>query len=250
MALSDGGLEFRSKRRDLYKKVKKMILGSKVPSSAHLGNLAKRSRRQEYLGGLLLIFLLFTFTSYSQISLPIAVTDRHDISYIKLTEIGQFGLLRKARKAVPAHYHTGIDIKRPGNNYINEPIFPIAEGIIISKRIDGPYAQLIIEHKFKGRQFWSVYEHIAEIRVSVNNFVEPNTPIARFMNKDELNKFGWQFDHLHLEILKMKPMALKPDKNHPQRYYNSYSLICYEPADLQRYFYNPLEFLKRFNTEK
>ena len=194
----------------------------------------------------LLISLLFCFASnsYSQISLPIAVSDRNDISNIKLTEIGRFGLLRKARKTVPAHYHTGIDIKRPVNNYGNEPIFPIVKGIIISKRTDGPYAQLILEHKINNKVFWTVYEHIAGIIVNVKDIVDTNHPIARFMNKDELNKYGWQFDHFHLEVLKVKPMVLKPDKNLPQRHYKSYSLICYTLNDLEKYFYDPFEFFK------
>ena len=38
---------------------------------------------------------------------------------------------------------------------------------------------------------------------NLNETVNPDKPIARFMNKQELNTHGWQFDHFHLEILKI-----------------------------------------------
>ncbi len=170
--------------------------------------------------------------------------DRKDISQIQLTEIGKFGLIRKERKMIPSHLHTGIDIKRPGKNYINEPIFVIASGKIISKRTDGPFAQLIVEHHIGNTVFWSVYEHIAGIVANLNETVYPDKPVARFMNKMELDKYGWQFDHFHLEILKLKPEKIKPDKFHPERFYNSFTLICYKATDLEKYYFNPIHFLK------
>jgi len=101
-----------------------------------------RSINQYFIFSLIFIF-------QGQIFLPVNIKNRKDYSKIQLTEIGEFGLKRKARNNIPSHYHTGIDIKLPNNNYFNEPIFPIAEGRVISKRTDGPYAQLIIEHQFK-----------------------------------------------------------------------------------------------------
>ncbi len=144
-----------------------------------------------------------------------------------------------------AHLHTGIDIKRPSNNYNDQPVHPIAKGFIISKRIDGPYAQLIIEHQINNKTIWTVYEHIAGITAKLNETVNPNKPIARFMNKNELNKYGWQFDHFHLEILKVKPIRIKSDQLQPERLYNSYTLICFKQSDLEKYFYDPIEFLKK-----
>jgi hypothetical protein len=180
------------------------------------------------------------------ILLPINCGNRNDISEIQLTHIGQFGVMRKAREGVPAHFHTGIDIKRPGGNYNNEPIFPIAEGKIISKRTDGPYAQIIIEHDLKGLQFWSLYEHIAGIMGNVGDFVDPQKPIASFMSRDELDRYGWQFDHFHLEVIRIKPLPINPDPKNPERFFNSYSLICYTPDDLEKYYFDPIEFLKSF----
>ena len=165
-----------------------------------------------------LIFLSFIFFVCTDLdlrySVPINTPNRKSIEFIELTNIGQFGLLRKERPGIPAHYHTGIDIKRPKNNYQDEPIFPISEGMVISKRQDGPYAQLILEHGNE-LKFWTVYEHIAGIKVNLFDKVNAKTPIARFMNKNELNKYGWQFDHFHFEVLKVKPIQLKRDNSKP-----------------------------------
>lgn len=179
-----------------------------------------------------------------QLFLPISVKDRKDFSKIQLTAIGSFGLMRKERKTVREHLHTGIDIKRPNNNYASEPIFPLSNGKVISKRTDGAYAQLMIEHENGSKKFWTIYEHISGIQVKVNDKVDTDHPIARFMNREELNKLGWQFDHFHLEVLKVKPYALIPDKNHPERFYSSYSLICFTKQDLGKYYYDPMEFIK------
>ena len=189
------------------------------------------------------IVCLFSFVvSASDVSLPILTKGESSINDVHLTRIGQFGIWRNDRPGIPGHFHTGIDIMRPSNNYDNEPILSISKGIVISMRNDGPYAQLIIEHQINGKKFWTVYEHIAGINVSVNDTVEKGTPIARFMNKDELNQYGWQFDHFHFEVLKIKPIKLTVDPKRPERHYKSYSLSCYTIDDLNKYFYNPIEF--------
>ena len=163
---------------------------------------------------------------------------------LTLTEIGPFGLLRKARTNIPAHLHTGIDIKRPSDNHVDEPVFSIADGIVISKREDGPYAQLIIAHELNDKLIWSVYEHIAGIELDLYDEVDVDEPIARFMNREELNRYGWQFDHFHIEILKVPPLRLQYDPNLSQRLYASYSLICYDDEDLHRYYLDPMVFFK------
>ena len=195
---------------------------------------------------LLSIILLWLTTSCnkSETSLlsPIATQNRTP-SQIQLTEIGDFGIERKTRPGIPAHLHTGIDIKRPGNNYIYEPIFPIATGTIISKRTDGPYAQLTLEHKLERDSFWTLYEHIAEILVEVGQTVEPNTEVARYFNKEELDLHGWQFDHFHFEILKSAPSPIPPNSKTPERYFISNTLNCHDMDQLTSHFYDPLIFL-------
>lgn len=194
-----------------------------------------------------LILLFIQFQSVAQeVLLPIDVLNRKSFAELHLTEIGAFGLMRKARPPIVAHYHTGIDIMRPNNNYGHNPIYPIAAGIVISKREDGPFAQLIIEHHSDQTTFWTVYEHIAVIKVDIYDRVHEETPIARFMNKVELNKHGWQFDHVHLEILKVPPTKLNPNDKTPNRHFNSHTLICYTNEQLHRYYYHPLEFFKKY----
>ncbi len=186
--------------------------------------------------------LLLAFISAVQnpsIRIPIEAEE------IRLTRIGNFGINRKARPGIPAHLHTGIDILPPNKNYYsNEPIFPIAKGIVISKRTDGPYAQLIIEHDQSDRVFWTVYEHIAEIQVELFQPVDTNTPIARFFMANELDKIGWQFNHFHFEILKKQPIKIEIEAGKPERLFNSFSLICYTKESLHSHFYDPIKFLK------
>lgn len=188
--------------------------------------------------------LLLGHTNQVEFLSPVNTTNRRMVSQITLTDIGEFGLMRKERPGIPAHYHTGIDIKRPTRNYFDEPIFPVKDGLVISKRTDGPYAQLIIEHQDGRGKFWTLYEHIAGIEVELHQPVSPDRPIARFMNKKELDEYGWQFDHFHFEVLKTRPLALKPDSTKPERHFSSYTLTCYTRDDLRKYFHHPMEFLK------
>ena len=114
---------------------------------------------------MLIIYLILFGYLHSQnssdIYLPIATKDRQSWKTIKRTKIGAFGLIRKARPGIPAHLHSAVDMKRPSQNYLNEKIYAIKSGIVISMRDDGAFAQIIIEHKQKSRPtFWSVYEHI------------------------------------------------------------------------------------------
>lgn len=195
-----------------------------------------------------LCFLCFAFLFMSvagpEFLLPVKSSNRKTLGELRLTDIGNFGLLRKARPGVPPHFHTGIDIRRPSKNYKDEPVFPLMEGVVISKRTDGPYAQLILEHKTGNKKIWTVYEHIAGVLVNLNERVQPATPIARFMNENELNKYGQQFDHLHFEILKIEPKKIKPVSTTPFRMFSSYTLVCFKREDLEKYFYDPIEFMR------
>jgi hypothetical protein len=194
---------------------------------------------------LLRLFFFALFFQSQSFLIPLKLGNRTNVSAIKLTAIGKYGIPRKKRSNVPAHLHTGIDIKRPGSDYNNSPVFPITNGKVISIRTDGPYAQLILEHSFNGMKFWTLYEHVAGISVKINEQVNAEKQIARFMNKKELDTYGWQFDHFHLEILRVPPIALKPDKIHPDRRFSAYTLECYRQTDLDKYYFEPLQFLRQ-----
>ncbi len=177
--------------------------------------------------------------------LPIYSKNRQSWKTVQLTSIGQFGELRRARPKIPAHLHTGIDFKRPNTNYENEYIFPIMSGRIISLRADGPFSQIIIEHNHRNlKAIWSVYEHVAGIIGTVGDSVNPDYPIARFMNRNELDQYGWQFDHFHFEILKKRPRSLRHNAKTPFRFFGTYCLECYSKTDLEKYYYNPKEYFK------
>ncbi len=178
--------------------------------------------------------------------LPFNSDNRQSSQAVKLTGIGKFGLVRKARPNVPEHLHTGVDFKRPSKNYTDEPVYTAAKGKVISLRDDGPYAQIIIEHLQKDSTLiWTVYEHIAGIECTLGETVDPETPIARYMSKAELDKYGWQFDHFHFEVMKKKPKSRKPDNKRPFMHYGTYWGICYDIEDLNKYYFHPVEFLEQ-----
>jgi murein DD-endopeptidase MepM/ murein hydrolase activator NlpD len=189
--------------------------------------------------------LLFSTSAPAQWFLPINAPSRTSCAGIQLTQIGAFGLVRKARIGIPAHLHTGIDIKRPHNNYVSEPIYPAADGTIISLRDDGPFAQIIIEHDiFRGTRYWTVYEHIAGIQCTLGQRVSCQNAIARFFSLRELNKYGWQFDHVHFEIMKEAPISIKPQPHLPYLRYKTYALTCYSRTTLDKRMINPIPFLE------
>lgn len=194
------------------------------------------------------IFLFFVLQITAEVPewyLPIGVSNRHSTEGVKLTTIGIFGMMRKARPGIPAHHHTGVDFKRPTGNYIDEPIYPAAAGTVISLRDDGPYAQIIIEHALAdSSKLWTVYEHVAGIVAQLHEKVDPEKPIARFMTKEELNKHGWQFDHVHFEVMKTAPRKRTPDKKRPFLHFGTYCLVCYNEKDLYYHYNHPLDFFR------
>jgi len=195
---------------------------------------------------LLLVGIVAGLHTNQPLFLPIGVKHRISLADIKLTGIGQFGLQRKARPTVPAHYHTGIDLKRPAQNYSNEPVFAAGKGKVISMRNDGPFSQIIIEHVLNRRDtLWTVYEHILGIHCHAGDLVTENTVIARFFNKAELDKYGWQFDHLHFEIMKVKPFKVKKNPAFPEYFYKTYDITCYTKEALMKRMINPLLYFKR-----
>jgi hypothetical protein len=89
-----------------------------------------------------------------------------------------------------------------------------------------------------------VYEHLAGIRIAVGDAVAPGIPIGRFMTNSELNRYGWQFDHLHFEVLRLRPRPAQPTKRLPMRLFQTYALVCADCATLSHYYFDPETFLE------
>jgi murein DD-endopeptidase MepM/ murein hydrolase activator NlpD len=195
-----------------------------------------------------LLIYIFTIVAWSvpeEWFLPVNINSRKAESEIRLTPIGQFGMLRKARKGIPEHFHTGIDIARPKDNYINEPIFPVHKGLVVSLRDDGPFAQIIIEHdQGLSRKLWTVYEHVSGLRCTLGQRVFPRDTIARYFSKEELQHYGWQFDHLHFEIMKTSPVPVQPRNDLPSYRFTTFALTCYTKELLHKRMIDPVSFFK------
>jgi hypothetical protein len=199
--------------------------------------------RNTSLKALILLQILITIPLYAQWYIPANYRGIADPQKVQLTGIGAFGLLRKARPAVPAHYHTGIDIVRPDSQYYKQPIFPAKEGVIVSIYDNGPFSQIVIKHAGNNKNYWTVYEHL-HIRIKkINIAVTPFDTIGYFFSKDELNRYGWQFNHFHFEILKLEPPKLKSSEIKSLRYYKTFGILCFSREELIARQENPLEFL-------
>lgn len=184
--------------------------------------------------------LLFPLSGESW-KLPIESQNRESFRDMRLTKIGHFGMNRIARVRVPAHLHTAIDICRPDSNYVDSPIYAVGTGKVISMRDDGPYAQVIISH---GDTIWSVYEHISGITVSAGDSVKSNTIIGRFLNQQELNSYGWHFDHVHFELMKKRPAKRDTLPGQQNLHYATFALTCYTQKSLNENYYNPILFFR------
>jgi hypothetical protein len=187
--------------------------------------------------------ILIAIPLYSQWYLPANYRGVADPQKMQLTKIGAFGLLRKARPTVPAHYHTGIDIMRPDSQYDKQPIFPAKDGVVVSILDEGPFSQVVIKHTDNNRTYWSVYEHL-HVRINkINISITPFDTIGYFFSKDELNRYGWQFDHFHFEILKLEPPKFKTAGVNSLRNYKTFGILCFSREDLYMRQEDPLEFL-------
>lgn len=167
----------------------------------------------------------------------------HPERKLSLTAIGEFGLWRKDRPGIPGHFHSGLDLARPVPDQQEVLIHPVASGTLISIRQKGPWSQVIIEHG-KGRSvWWSVYEHFIPDNAKPGDTVHPDRPIGRLMRIPELNQYGWQFNHLHLELMKSAPKPLKPTTHEPGRRYITHGLSCFTMEQLRSAYWNPADWL-------
>jgi murein DD-endopeptidase MepM/ murein hydrolase activator NlpD len=190
----------------------------------------------------ILLIIAFSLTSSAQWLLPLNYTDRSEVSSAKITTIGTFGAIRKARVSIPAHYHTGVDLVRPDTTYRNNPVFPASAGKVISILDNGPYSQVIVRHE--RCNIWTVYEHI-HVYIKDTVEVSPFDTIGFLFNSEELKKYGTQFNHLHFEIMKVDPPRIAPLPQFPLRVFKTYSILCISQADLYSKMEDPLRFISQ-----
>ena len=192
---------------------------------------------------LILYLIVFGINSTNQPiatvwKLPLNTIDRQDWSTVYLEPDAYFKNLRAPFGTVKLHYHTGMDLQNRAAVNPGEPVYAIAAGKVIAIEDPPPQRRITIEHLLpNGDKVWSVYIHIIDEQVKVGDIVDSETVIARLMNAAELERYGKEYDHVHLEIMKKKPPNFI---NFDQRK----TFTCYSEQQVDDYFYNPEEFLK------
>ena len=208
-----------------------------------LGRIARRplvnGQRGPWLHGefcllMVILLLLFTNAGYGQdygvcdeIYLPLAsFKNRQSYGELSKRKLDGFGAYRRA-----GHKHAGLDIKAG----FSELVYPIGQGKVIKIYERFPQQTVLVEHKTaSGLVFYSSYTHLMDITAKVDDRVDQNTPIGRVFKLDELRKTRFGRNHLHLEIRKT------------MENYDRISISCHTVEELNRNFYDPLEFMKRY----
>lgn len=170
--------------------------------------------------------------------LPLKTVDRQDWSTVRLEPDAHFKSLRAPFGPVKLHYHTGIDLQNGSVIEPGEPVYAIAAGKVIAIEDPPPQRKIVIEHVLPDEnRIWSVYYHIIGEQVQVGDRVDTETIIARIMNASELDTYGWEYNHVHLEIMK----KLSPPVS---EYYERKTFTCYSAAEVDAYFSDAEVWLK------
>lgn len=128
------------------------------------------------------------------------------------------------------HKHSGADIK----GSLNEPVYPVGDGIVTDIHLAFPHRTIIVLHRLpEGRHIYSVYKHVEGVVVTIGDTVSKDRPIARLFNADELKKSKFGVCHLHFEI------------KHNVSDNGRASFTCFTREELDKYYYDPLEYMKK-----
>jgi len=172
--------------------------------------------------------------------LPLNTGARQDWRSVYLEADAHFLAWRRTHNPRKPRRHTGIDLQNgkywggPG-----EPVYAMATGKVLGVFDSHPHQRIVIEHQLAdGRTVWSAYIHITASRVRVGDFVDSETVIARRLNQSELNQYGSEYNHVHIEIMKKLPPLVNGQ-------YQWMSTRCYSESQVTQYFYNPKRFLSR-----
>jgi len=170
--------------------------------------------------------------------LPLYTSDRQDWATVFFEPDAHFKALRAPFGPVKLHYHTGIDLQNCHPQHPSEPIYAIATGKVIAIEDPLPHRRITIEHYLSdGSKVWSVYIHISNEQVAVGDRVDSETVIAYLMSQAELEIYGREFDHVHLEIMKQPP-------EYAAEYHQRKTFTCYTEQEVDAYYYDPMKFLQ------
>ncbi|MEO0237999.1 MAG: M23 family metallopeptidase [candidate division WOR-3 bacterium] len=200
----------------------------------------------------LVFFSIFFFSkTFSELItdifyLPIDVENRRVLKSFYINPEGDFGIWRKPYKGIKGHYHTGIDFKNPGSKKgALEPIFSCGIGIVKSVIKNGPSSTVIIEHTLRNnKKVYSVYLHISDIMVNINDTVDEKTVLGSFIDYKNLDKWGEFLNHLHFEMLKVPPKFVGFDRG--DSIFNSYSINIKRKDEIDDFYFDPKIFFIRY----
>jgi len=159
---------------------------------------------------------------------PFATTDRYKLNTIKL--ISKFGDPRLT--FLKNHIHPAIDIiPAKSEKYIM--VYPAANGVVCSVHLGHPYKTLVIKHLLHYKSIiYTSYKHLQEIYVKNGMQVNQDTKLGRLYTHAEAQSLKGNYDHLHFEVRKSFDD------------YGCASWLTMTKEELNKYFYNPLDFLK------
>lgn len=172
--------------------------------------------------------------------LPLDTGDRTNWNSIIFESDAHFMAYRKGQ-GKRLRLHTAIDMQNGGDGGTRggpgEIVYSMGPGIVLGTFDRLPNHRVVIEHLLEnGRKFWTAYVHINESLVSPGEAVDAFSPIARRMNLRELDYYGIQFDHVHVEVMKKFPPMIDGK-------FKWMTFHCYTPEQVYEYFYNPKIFL-------
>lgn len=160
---------------------------------------------------------------------PFKTDDRYKLNTIKVISV--FGAPRDTY--LKGHIHTAVDII-PLKSGEYTYVYPMADGIICSIHLGHPHITIVIKHMLQDSSFmYTSYKHLQEVYVKNGQEVNQETKLARLYTPKEAKKQGGSFDHLHLEIRKSFYD------------YGCASWLTMTNEELNKYFYNPMDFMKK-----
>jgi murein DD-endopeptidase MepM/ murein hydrolase activator NlpD len=159
---------------------------------------------------------------------PFETVNRYKLNTIKL--ISKFGDPRLT--FLKNHIHPAIDIiPAKSDKFIT--VYPAANGVVCSVHLGHPYKTVVIKHLLHDKSIiYTSYKHLQEIYVENGIQVDQNTKLGRLYTHAEAQKLKGNYDHLHFEVRKSFDD------------YGCASWLTMTKEELNKYFYNPLDFLK------